>query len=70
MPFNAFNQGQKDKIKNHIPTVLENCKVFLSVFDANMNEHDEDKAIFLKGLIDVMEIDLQEVKDILDTQIP
>ena len=66
----AFSREQKSEIKNHIPTLSQNCSIFLHVFDAEMGNKDEDKAKFLVELVDSMEKDLQEVKDILDTQIP
>ena len=66
----AFSREQKAEIKNHIPTVYQNCSIFLHVFDAEMGNKDEDKSEFLVELVNAMEKDLKEVKDILNTQIP
>lgn len=64
----AFTEEQIRSIKNHIPTIEKNCRVFISVFDGKVVDETE-KIEYLINLVDTMEVDLQEVKEILEAQI-
>ena len=55
-------------ILNHMPTVKGNVEVFLTAFNAKLDE--EEKIDFLLALIDKMEVDLQECKNVLEAAYP
>ena len=55
---------QKKKIRNHLPTITKNIGVFLTIMDLEIDEGIK-KAVLLE-LIDKIEKDLAEVKQIIE----
>lgn len=64
----ALTPEQIKIIKNHIPTAEKLCRLFIQCFENKVDE-DEKRIEYLIAIIDTLEGDLAEVKDVLNTQL-
>lgn len=65
---NNFTPEQIKIIKNHMPTVERSARTFINVFDTKVDD-EKEKLEFLVSMIDKMEKDLAEVKNIINSEI-
>ncbi len=59
---------QKKLIRNHLPTVVRHIGLFMTIMDLKNDEIDEGiKQTMLTELIDKMEENLEEVKQVIQS---
>lgn len=59
-----LTKEEKDKIKNHFTEIPKDMEVFKNLIDVGIA--DEDKKRCLLAMIDKMETECEEVKDIIN----
>ena len=59
-----MTKEEKDTIKNHFTEIPKNMEVFKSLIDVNIP--DADKKRYFLAMIDKMQAECEEVKDIIN----
>jgi len=63
-----FTPEDDKTINNHIPTLKRLAQLFLNVYDSHMDD-DETKIRFLIHILDKGEVQIREIKTLLESKL-